>query len=173
MDQVYNKLSLLYNINDDKHVVSLSFNIDARKLNIECTCPKRCFCIHTDFIVDYIYNSYFHYDEIDHDDVSLIDTNNKLWLPVHETDIHDNSIFINIELLYVCNKFHYYCSFCEPGIHDVEKCRHLDYIIKKFTEYYYELKEQNEDINNINFDELNFSQNNENENENDDSNMEI
>ena len=30
-----------------------------------------------------------------------------------------------------------------------------------------------EDINNINFDELNFSQNNENENENEDSNMEI
>ena len=170
MEQVYNKLSLIYNVNDDNQLISLSFDINAKKLNITCSCTKYCYCTHTDFIVDYIYNSYFHYDEIDHDDVVLIwASDNKLWLPVQETDTFDNSIFINIELMYICNKFHYYCSFCEPGLHTVENCRHLDYIIKKFSEHYYELKEENEDINNISFCQLNLTHNFENEN----SNMEI
>ena len=165
MEQVDNNLSLIYNLNNENQIVNMSFDINERKLNISCTCPKKCFCYHTDYMVDFIYDSYFHYDEVDYEDINTYQSNNKLWLPAQETDLFDNKIFINIELLYVCGKFHYYCSHCEPGIHTVENCSHLDYIIKKFTEHYYDLKEENEDINSISFDALNFNQN--------DSSMEI
>lgn len=160
MEQVQNKLSIIYDLGNEREIVSASFDINNRKLNIECTCCRKYFCHHTDFLVDYIYNSYFHNNEIDNDLILLWASDNKLWLPVQETDDNDIVTFINIELVYSCNKFNYYCSYCNPGIHKVENCRHLDYIIKKFTEHYYELKEQNDEINNINFDSINFNQNN-------------
>ena len=159
MNQVPNNLSLYYDLNNEKHVVSFSFNINQKNLHINCTCPKVKFCHHTDHMVDFIYNSYFHYDEIDQDEMKIYKCCNKLWLPVSEEDTNGNKYLIDIELLYCQSKFHYYCSCCSPGINSLSNCTHLDYIIKKFAEHYYDLKEQNEEINNLDLGELSFSQN--------------
>ena len=157
MYQIKNNLSLVYDFNNENHIVSISFNIHEKSLKINCTCSKGCYCHHTDYMVDFIYNYYFHYDEIDPHELKTYNYNNKLWLPVSETDMNENPFVIDVELIYTGGKFHNYCSYCSPGIDTLDNCRHLDYIIKKFAEHYYDLKEQNDEINNINLDELSFS----------------
>lgn len=154
MFQVQNNLALKYTLNGENEIASVSFDLNRKSLNIECTCTKGNFCHHTDYIVDFIYNSYFHYEEFDHEDIKVHQCNNKLWLPVSETDMNDNQFIIDVELLYSGGKFHKYCSYCCPGVDTIDNCRHLDYIIRKFTEHYYDLKEQNEEINNIDLDNL-------------------
>lgn len=154
MYQVQNNLSLIYDQCGEKHVVSISFDINQKTLLINCTCPKGNFCCHTDYMVDFIYNAYFHYDEIDQEDIKVYNSNNKLWLPASEEDNNGNPFIIDIELLYCQSKFHYYCSYCSPGIDSLDNCRHLDFIIMKFSEHYYQIKEENEEINDIDLSEM-------------------
>ena len=157
MYQVDNNLSFIYDINGEQQVVSISFDINQKSLLINCTCSKGNFCHHTDHMVDYIYNSYFHYDEIDKENLKIYNNKNKLWLPVSEEDCNNIPRVIDIELLYCSSNFNYYCSCCSPGIHTLDNCRHLDYIIMKFAEHYYDLKEQNEEINNLSLDDMSFN----------------
>lgn len=154
MFQIPNKLSFIYDLNGENHVVSISFDINRKTLLMNCTCPKGNFCYHTDHFIDFIYNSYYHYDEIDQDCKKIHNCCNKLWLPVSEEDTNGNPFVIDIELLYCSSKFHYYCSYCSPGVNTLDNCRHLDFIIKKFAEHYYDLKDQNDEINNLSLDDL-------------------
>ena len=157
MYQVQNNLPLIYDLNGEHQIVSISFDINQKTLLINCTCSKGNFCHHTDHIVDFIYNSYFHYDEIDKENLKVHNYANKLWLPVSEEDNNGNPFVIDVELLYCQSRFHYYCSYCSPGIDSLCNCRHLDFIIMKFAEHYYQLKEQNDEINNIDLGEMSLN----------------
>ena len=159
MYQIQNKLSLVYDLNNEHEIVSISFDINQKTLLINCTCNKGNFCHHTDHVIDFIYNYYFHYEELGDQEMKVHNYSNKLWLPVTEEDNNGTPFIIDIEVLYSSSKFHYYCPHCCPGIDTLEKCRHLDYIIMKFAEHYYDMKEQNDEINNIDLSELSLNSN--------------
>lgn len=165
MYQIQNNLAIIYDQYNENEIVNVNFDLPQQKLNISCTCSKGNFCKHTDYMVDFIYNTYFHYDEIGPQDVKIYKCNNKLWLPCKETDNNENEFIIDVELLYSSSRFNYYCSYCCPGVDTVHTCRHLDYIIFQFAKHYHELKEQNDEINEISFDSMRLNDN--------DTNMDI
>jgi len=170
MYQLHNNLALIYDFNgkdSPEYIVEMNFNLSERKLTVKCNCEKEKNCVHCDYMVDFIYNSYFHLVELRPENVRFQGYNNKLWLPVCDYDFNENPFLVDVELLYTCNKFHYYCSYCSPGVDELESCRHLDFIIHKFSVHYYEMKEQDDEIDNLDFNiNLNNEQNNEHEQQN-------
>ena len=154
MEQKPNNLSFIYDLNNENHVVSLSFNIDQRTMFFNCSCIQEHFCHHIEYVLEYLYNSYYHDYEIKNIPLKIFENKNKLWLPASETnhDTQENKI-IDMEILYCQSKFHFYCSSC-GGINTVKSCIHLDYIIKTLMEHYDELKEQNDEINNMDLNEM-------------------
>ena len=59
MEQKPNNLSFIYDLNNENHVVSLSFNIDQRTMFFNCSCIQEHFCHHIEYILEYLYNSYY------------------------------------------------------------------------------------------------------------------
>ena len=154
MEQVQNKLSFIYDLNQEEHIVSLNFMIDQRKMSFKCSCAKRRFCYHIEYILECIYNSYFHDYDSEQLSLKIYQNENKLWLPVCETE-DDVETIIHPEIYFISNKFLYYCSYC-GGIHPVEKCSHFDYILKELMEHYHNLKDEDEDIDNIDLSSMNI-----------------
>ena len=148
MEQKPNKLSFVYDLNHEYQIVSLSFNIIQQTLFSKCTCVKENFCHHIDYVLDYIYNGYKN-DYVDDVNLQIYQYQNMLWLPMSETSHTTQEVeFIDAEIQYINQIFYFYCSHC-GGIHPIDKCRHFDFIIQKMIEYYEELKEKNEEINNL------------------------
>ena len=155
MEQKPNKLSLIYDINQEYEVINLYFNIQERLMHFNCSCFQEKFCYHIEYIIEYLYNSYKN-DYVDDIKLKVFQNENNLWLPVSETDENKEiSKFIETEIQ-ICNeKTIFYCSHC-GGIHPVQQCRHIDYVIQAMIEHYQNLKEENEEINNMDLEEMNL-----------------
>ena len=151
MEQKPNKLSFLYDLNQENHIVSLHFNIHERTILCKCSCAKEIFCHHIDYILEYIYNKYNN-DYVEDIELKIYQNEYNLWLPVSETnETTQEREIIDTEIQVFNQKFHFYCNHC-GGINPVQKCRHFDYVIQALMEYYQGLKEQNDEINNMDLD---------------------
>ena len=56
--QINNNFSIIYDFINQNFIVELYFDINKKTLIHNCTCDKKHYCIHIDYLVDYIYNSY-------------------------------------------------------------------------------------------------------------------
>ena len=154
MEQQNNKLSYIYSFNNENHCTSIYFDINKENIIMDCSCGIKNFCRHIDYLIDTIYNHYFHYENIkDEHILNIYQNKNKLWLPASETDDNNNKIIIDMELLYYNNKFYYYCSKCSHNDKSIKKCDHLDYIIDNLMKHYQKLKNL---FNDISLDSLNI-----------------
>lgn len=161
MNQQKNKLSYIYNFNNETHCASIYFDINEKNIIMDCSCNIKHFCRHIDYLIDYIFNSYFNYEKIGNEHIlNIYQNENKLWLPVSETD-NDITVIIDMELLYYNKKFYYHCSNCSQNDDEITRCNHLDYIIDNLKKHYQKLKNSFDDVSNISLDSLNISNNNE------------
>ena len=154
MEQINNKFSIEYESDNDKQITSVYFDLNEKNIILECSCQKKRFCTHTDFLIDFFYNYYYHFNDVVIPNLKIYNGENKLWLPCIENSCQN---IINVELLYYSNSLYNYCSVCSEGINTISKCKHLDYIMNEFVNHYYKLKEENMYINNLNLNELKIS----------------
>lgn len=151
MEQKPNKLSFIYDLNQEHQIISLFFNIHQRSMYFECTCIQERFCYHIDYILEYLYNKYNN-NYVDDIELKVHNQELNLWLPVSEiNETTQEREVIDTEIQVFNGKFNFYCNHC-GGINPIEQCRHFNYIIQELMEHYQGLKEVNEEINNIDLD---------------------
>ena len=132
------KFSIIY----DNYIVNIDLN---KNIKTKCSCNKKNFCIHTDYLINFFYTSYFnnYYPTL-----CIYNDMNKLLIDYNS---------IKIDLVYSKSmnqyKIFYFCHNCNNDTTYFLKnnCNHLSYVIKNIYNDYNELK-----INSINLNKINI-----------------